>query len=350
MGGIVKFTKLDFSDIYLQLELDEESRKFMVIATHLGLYQYTRLPFGIAAAPAIFQQTMETMLQGLSGVVCYLDDIIVTGKSKAEHLRNLERVLARIQEYGFQVRKEKCSFMQDSVEYLGHIVDKNGISVSPKKANGIVEMPEPENQQQLHSFLGMVNHYGKFLCNLSDLCAPLNELLKKEQPWSWSNSCQDAFDIIKKQLISAAAPTHYDPSLPLFLAADASSVGVGAVIFHRYPDKTEQAIAHASKTLTPTENNYSQIEWEALSIVYGIKKFHQYLWGRQFTIQTDHKPLTTISVERKVFQQLLLVVSNAGQFCSWVTHLTLSTKAPNSLEMLMVCHGFLLALTRFLIL
>ena len=103
INGGCKLTKLDFSDAYLQLELDEESRKF---TTHLGLYQYTRLPFGIAAAPAIFQQTMETMLQGLSGVVCYLDDIIVTGKSEAEHLRNLERVLARIQKYGFQVRKE----------------------------------------------------------------------------------------------------------------------------------------------------------------------------------------------------------------------------------------------------
>ena len=294
LNGGCKFTKLDFSDAYLQLELDDESRNFMVISTHLGLYQYTRLSFGIAAAPAIFQQTMETMLQGLSGVVCYLDDIVVTGKSDAEHLQNLERVLAKIQEYGFQVRKEKCSFMQDSIEYLGHIVDKNGIHVSPKKIKGIVEMPKPRNQHQLRSFLGMVNHYGKFLCNLSDMCAPLNKLLQKEQPWSWTNSCQDVFDRIKKKLVSTEALAHYDPSLPLFLAADASSIGVGAVIFHQYPDKTERAIAHASKTLTAAERNYSQIEREALSIIYGIKKFHQYLWGRHFKIQTDHKPLTTI--------------------------------------------------------
>ena len=200
LNGGCKFTKLDFSDAYLQLELDDESRNFMVISTHLGLYQYTRLSFGIAAAPAIFQQTMETMLQGLSGVVCYLDDIVVTGKSDAEHLQNLERVLAKIQEYGFQVRKEKCSFMQDSIEYLGHIVDKNGIHVSPKKIKGIVEMPKPRNQHQLRSFLGMVNHYGKFLCNLSDMFAPLNKLLQKEQPWSWTNSCQDVFDRIKKKI------------------------------------------------------------------------------------------------------------------------------------------------------
>ena len=148
-------------------------------------------------------------------------------------------------------------------------------------------MPKPRNQHQLHSFLGMVNHYGKFLCNLSDMCAPLNKLLQKEQPWSWTNICQDIFDRIKKQLVSTEALAHYDPSLPLFLAADASSIGVSAVIFHRYPDKTERAIAHASKTLTPAERNYSQIERETLSIIYGIK-FHQYLWGRHFTIQTDH--------------------------------------------------------------
>ena len=138
------------------------------------------------------------MLQGLSGIVCYLDDIIVTGKADAEHLQNLERILAKTQEYGFQVCKEKCSFMQNSVEYLGHVVDKNGIHVSPKKIKEIVEMPKPRNQHQLRSFLGMVNHYGKFLSNFSDMCAPFNKLLQKEQLWSWTNSCQDVFDKIKK--------------------------------------------------------------------------------------------------------------------------------------------------------
>ena len=122
----------------MQLELDEESQHFMVINTHKGLFKYTRLPFGIAAAPTIFQQTMDVIFQGLPGVVCYLDDIIVNGKDKSEHL---EQVLSRTQEYGFRVRKEKCSFMQDSVEYLGHIVNKNGIQMSPKKVEAIVKMP-----------------------------------------------------------------------------------------------------------------------------------------------------------------------------------------------------------------
>ena len=113
----------------------------MVISTRKGLFKYTHLPFGIAAAPAIFQQTMNVIFQGLPGVVCYLDDITVTGKDKSGHLSNLEQVLIRIQEYGFRVLKEKCSFMQDSVEYLGRIVNKNGIQMSPKKVEAIVKMP-----------------------------------------------------------------------------------------------------------------------------------------------------------------------------------------------------------------
>ena len=152
-------------------------------------------PLGLPQPLPFFSKQWK-QLQGLSGIVCYLDDI-VTGKFDAEHLQNLERVLAKIQEYGFQVRKEKCSFMQDSVQYLGHVVDKNGINVSPKKIKGIVEMSKPKNQHQLCSFLEIVNHYGKFLCNLSDMCVPLNKLLQKEQPWSWTNSCQDVFDRIK---------------------------------------------------------------------------------------------------------------------------------------------------------
>ena len=169
----------------------------MVINTHKGLFKYTRLPFGIAAAPTVFQQTMDIVLQGLPGIVCYLDDIIITGKDKQEHLNNLEQVLSRIQEYGFQVRKEKC---RDSVEYLGHIVSKNGIQMSPKKVEAIVEMPQPKDQKDLRAFLGMVNHYGKFMSNLSDLCAPLHGLLQKTAKWRWNKECKKAVHKIKDKL------------------------------------------------------------------------------------------------------------------------------------------------------
>ena len=189
--------------------------------------------------------------------------------------------------------------MQDSFEYLGHTLDKNGIQMSPKKVKAIVEMPRPKDQKELRAFLGMVNHYGKFMPNLSDLCAPLNRLLQKAVQWKWIKECEEAFLKIKEKLGSAEALVHFNPSIPIFLTADASSVGIGAVIFHRYPDGTEKAIAHASKMLTPTEKNYSQIELEALALIYGVKKFHQYLWGREFMLQTDHKPLTTIFGKKK---------------------------------------------------
>ena len=189
--------------------------------------------------------------------------------------------------------------MQDSVEYLGHIVDKHEIQMSPKKVKAIAEMPRSTDQKELRAFLGMVNHYGKFLPNLADLCAPLNRLLRKAVEWKWIKECDQVFLQIKEKLGSAETLVHFNPSLPTVLTADASSIGIGAVISHRYPDGSEKAIAHASKTLTPTEKNYSQIEWEALALIYGIKKFHQYLWGRKFTLQTDHKPLTTIFGKKK---------------------------------------------------
>ena len=139
-----------------------------------------------------------------------------------------------------------------------------------------------------------MNYYSKFILNLATIIHPLNELLQTDRKWRWSEECVEAFDLVKKQLTSSQLLTHYDLSLLLHLAADASAYGVGAVISHTLPDGTERPIAFASRTLTLTEKNYAQLEKEALSLVFGVKKFHQYLYGRKFTLVTDHKPLTTI--------------------------------------------------------
>ena len=137
------------------------------------------------------------------------------------------------------------------------------------------------------------------MSNLLDLCAPQNALLQKTAEWRWSVKCKESILKIKDKLGSAEALVHFNPSLPIVLAADALSVGIRAVVFHRYPDGTEKVIAHASKTIRPSEKNYSQIEHKALALVYGVKKFHQYLWGREFMLQTDRKPLTTIFGKKK---------------------------------------------------
>ena len=299
LNGGVMFSKLDFSEAYLQIELEKESQKLVVINTHKGLFQYTRLPFGISSAPAIFQQVMDQIFQGLTGVQCYLDDIIITGKSEEDHMKNLRAVLERIKEHGLRLCKEKCTFFQESIEYLGHIISRQGLHPSKKKVEAIQKIAEPTNVTELKSFLGMVVYFAKFLPQLSERAAPLNELLKKGTPWMWNSAKSAAFNGLKEDLMSMPVLMHFNPKLPLGLACDASSSGIGAVLFHILPNGDERPIAYASKSLTPAERNYSQIEKEGLSIVFGVKKFHQYLWGHTFKLVTDHKPLVTIFGSKK---------------------------------------------------
>ena len=288
------FTKLDLSQAYQQMLLTEQSAKFTTINTHLGLFEYTRLPFGIASAPAIFQRAMDEILSGIPGVICYIDDILITGSSDAEHFERLEEVLKRLQQHELRLKKDKCRFMQPSVEYLGHLIDAAGIRPLPSKLEAIINAPAPVNVQQLRAFLGLLNYYSKFVANLSTVLNPLNRLLGHNVKWKWTAECDRAFTLAKEKLVSSTVLAHYDTTLPIKLAADASAYGVGAVISHVYPDGTEKPVAFASRTLTSSERNYAQIEKEALALIYGVKYFHQYLYGRRFTLITDHKPLMTI--------------------------------------------------------
>ena len=167
LAGGQKFSKLDLSQAYQQMLLNPDDRKYTTVNTHLGLFQYKRLPFGIASAPAIFQSQMEKILQGIPKAVCYLDDVLITGKDDSELLATLEKVFDRLNQWGLRLKKAKCKFMQESVQYLGYIVDAQGLHTSPDKIQAIKEAPQPKNQQQLRAFLGLVNYYGKFLPTLS---------------------------------------------------------------------------------------------------------------------------------------------------------------------------------------
>lgn len=292
-GGKV-FSKLDLSQAYLQLPVDDASKCYLTINTHKGLYVYNRLPFGVASAPAIFQKLMDSVLQGIDGVTCYIDDILVSSPDDESHLSTLGEVFARLEKHGFRLKLDKCEFMQPCIEYLGHIISAEGIKPVPSKLEAIANAPTPDNVQQLRSFLGLINYYGKFIPNLATLLHPLNALLQTNRPWHWTTACEASFKEAKDQITSAGVLTHYNPKLPISLAADASAYGVGAVISHMFPDGSERPIAFASRTLTSSERNYAQLEKEALSLVFGVKKFHRYLYGRQFTLITDHKPLTAI--------------------------------------------------------
>ena len=283
LAGGCYFTKLDLSQAYQQMILEEDSRKYLTVTTHRGLYQYTRLPFGVASAPAIFQAAMEQVLQGLDGVVCFLDDMLISGKTESEHWERLDAVLQRLEQNGLRLKLTKCEFMKPSVQYLGYIVDAEGLHPTPEKVQAVKDAPKPRNVQELRSYLGMLQYYARFLPSLSSMIHPLNALLSSSTPWKWTVDCDKAFEASKDQLASAQVLAHYDANLPLFLACDASPYGVGAVLSHIMPDGEERPIAFASRTLTSSERNYAQLEKEALSLIFGVKKFHPYIYGRQFT-------------------------------------------------------------------
>ena len=195
--------------------------------------------------------------------------------------------------------ESRSKFLRPSVEYLGHIIDKQGLHATPDKVKAVVNAPQPKDVSELRAFLGLLNYYGKFLPNLADQLHPLNNLLKKHQKWKWTDACEKAFKWAKQALVSAKVLVHYDPNLPIRVAADASAYGIGAVLSHVLHDGTEHPIAYASRTLSASEKNYSQIEKEALGLIFAVKKFHQYIYGRQFTLITDHKPLLAILGSKK---------------------------------------------------
>ena len=294
LAGSKYFSVLDMKDAYLQVEVANESRHLLTINTHRGLFHYNRLTFGAKPAPAEFQRVMDNMISGLQGVISYLDDLLVFGRSKAEHDSNLSLVLDKIREYGFTLKFEKCKFMVEELRFLGRIINKDGQQPDPKKTDVIAKMPPPSNLSELRSYLGAINYYQKFVPQMHSLRAPLNDLLKQNAKWNWTKQCQNSFDNFKEILCSNLLLTHYDPNQEIVVAADASNSGIGAVISHRFSNGTCKAVQHASRSLTPAESNYSQIEKEGLALVYAITKFHKMVSGRKFTLQTDHKPLLAI--------------------------------------------------------
>ena len=294
MSGGKVFTKLDMSQAYLQLPLDDNSKELVTINTHKGLFQYTRLSFGVSAAPAVFQRCMESLLQGCAGVSIYLDDILVTGSTMEDHLVRLDKVLSIIATAGLKLNKAKCEFLLPRVEYLGHIIDGNGLHPTKEKVRAIQEAPQPRNVSELRSFLGIINYYGKFLPNLSTKLRPLYQLLKRGTRWHWDKSRAEAFEAAKNALQDDTLLVHYDGNRQLVLACDASPYGLGTVLSHIMDDGQERPIAYASRTLTAAEKNYSQLEKEALGVVFAVQKFHNYLYGREFIIESDHRPLSFI--------------------------------------------------------
>ncbi len=273
------FTKLDMSNAYLQLPLDPACKQYVTINTQKGLFQYNCLPFGVASAPAIFQRYMDTLLQGMRGVSVYLDDILIAGDSIDDNLQNLEAVLQKLNDAGLRLNHSKCFFCHPSLEYLGHIISEHGIQPTSEKVSAIKEALPPTNLSELHAFLGLINYYSKFLPNLSAQLVPLYSLLNKGQKWCWGPQQSQAFQAAKNALQADSLLVHYDPARPIVLSCDASQYGIGAVLSHVMDNEQDRPIAYVSRMLSSAEKHYSQLEKEALAIVFAVKKFHNFIYG-----------------------------------------------------------------------
>lgn len=304
MGGGLSFTKLDMSQAYQQLLLDDKSKEYVTINTHRGLYRYNRLPYGVSSAPGIFQRMLESLLRGIPKVIVRLDDILISGSTDEDHLKNLTEVLERLKNAGLRLNKKKCSFFKPEVVYCGNVVSSEGTRPLKSNVEAILNARAPLSVTELKGYLGMLNYYHRYLPCLSTSLAPLHDLLKKGSAWKWGDAQEKAFQQSKKLLTSTKLLVHYDDKKETILACDASPYGIGAVISHREEDGREQPIAYASRTLSSAERNYSQLEKESLAIIFGVRKFHQYLWGRKFVIQTDHKPLLGLLGEDKGIPQM----------------------------------------------
>uniref|UniRef100_A0A5S6QJF2 RNA-directed DNA polymerase n=1 Tax=Trichuris muris TaxID=70415 RepID=A0A5S6QJF2_TRIMR len=285
------FAKLDLAQAYQQLVVDDASAELQTIITHKGAFKPKRLQYGIASAPGIFQRFMETLLANLDDVLPYFDDVLIVARSQAELASTLKTVFQRLLQAGIRLKRNKCAFGLQSVKFLGYRIDSKGIHPAEEKVAAIQNFPLPRNKQELQSFLGLLNFYHNFLPNKADIAEPLYRLLDKHSKWSWNQAHSKSFSELKQLISSDLVLTQYDDSLPLILTCDASPLGVGCVLAHLTPDGMERPIAFHSRTLSPTERKYAQIDREALAIVVGIKKFHHYIYGRHVEIRTDHKPL-----------------------------------------------------------
>lgn len=293
------FSKLDIKDAFHHIELHPDSRHITTFITSKGLFQYKRMMFGISCAPEIFQKTLERILIKCEGVINFIDDILVYGKNLQEHDSRLEKVLQTLDEHKVMLRKEKCVYRTRKVQFLGHELSEEGIKPLQKYISTIREFRPPESVSELQSFLGLVTFIGKWIPHLATTTEPLKIILRKRSGRNtditreWGEAQQTAFNKLKAALVEIPSLGYYNPDDRTVVVADASPVGLGAVLVQT-DNRGARIIAYGNKTLSECERRYCQTEKEALALVWAVEHFDIFLQGKEFELVTDHKPLETI--------------------------------------------------------
>ena len=289
----VIFSKFDLSKGYWQIPVRESDKDVTTFITHDGLYRFNVMPFGMMTAPATFSRMMRRLLEKMRNVDNYLDDVLVHTKIWEAHLSTLREFFQRVRKANLTLNPAKCEIGVGQVRFLGHQLDKKGLSPVNELVNKILESSPPETVKQLRSFLGLVGYYRKFIPNFAELAVPLTDLTKKGCPHklNWQEPQDKAFRTLKAYVASPPILKAPDFSRPFILQTDASDVGIGAILLQEGEDDIPHPIAFASKKLLDRERHYSTIERECLAIVWGIQKFQEFLYGSQFVLETDHQPL-----------------------------------------------------------
>lgn len=252
--------------------------------------------FGISCAPEMFQKTMEQLLAGCENVINYIDDIFIFGETEEEHNIALTKVLSVLKDNNIMLNQAKCIFKAQQLEFLGHVISSDGIRPTEQKIQALTKFREPRTSDEVRSFLGLVTYVGKFIPDLATITAPLRELICSTNTFKWTDEHQRSFQKLKQLISNARTLAFFDNSFRTRVIADASPVALGAVLV-QFADNTDDCpriISYASKSLTDTEKRYCQTEKEALALVWAVEKFSEYLIGREFELETDHKPLEVI--------------------------------------------------------
>lgn len=261
--------------------------------TKKGMFRYKRLMFGICCAPEIFQKILEQVLCGCEGCINYIDDILIFGENREQLEERTRKVLNRLKDNDITLNNNKCRYGETQVQFLGHVLSAQTIRPVKDKLESIKLFRNPENADEIRSFLGLVNYIGRFIPNLATLSEPLRQLTKKSVKFEWTAQQQNSFKAIKDHMSNDLVLGYYDVKDKTQLYTDASPVGLGAVLV-QINERGPRIIAFGNKSLSDTEKRYCQTEKEALGLVWGVEHFHFHLYGRIFELITDHKPLEVI--------------------------------------------------------
>jgi predicted aspartyl protease len=285
------FTSLDCASGYWGIPVSEEDKCKTAFVCHLGLFEFNVLPFGLHNAPATFQRMMEKIFGIVLGksALIYIDDIIVFSETLEDHIRHLREVFTLIRDANISLKATKCVFAAQEISFLGHVVSKGGIRTDPRKTEAIARYPQPEDASAIRRFLGLAGYYRRFVPKFAQVVEPLTRLTRKTEQFHWSVECQAAFEKVKELLSTSPVMSFPYLDKPLKIVTDASRIGLSAILCHSDNDRV---IEYASRTLSPAERNYAATELECLAVVWAITlKFHTYLLGAPFTVETDCRAL-----------------------------------------------------------